>query len=433
MAMDTDMATGPQMAAMIPRSKAINGRLFSGMQLRAAIVVALTLPFLWLSIAASYVNIARGNSGFGTTGWPSNGFSYSAAAEDILRRQTSQNSNLMPSQIDPRIGALARIAFRLEPMDEKAVRQIALLQAQQRGRPLARTTMVLASKLSRRDLIADMWLMEEYGRANNLPKVLEHLDFALRSSGESRSLLISALVKAMANREMIPQMRKLLLTDSVWQNEFWAAVTQGEAPLENVLALRIAVASDDGDVSLDADQRLLRNLVQSRNYLGAFRLYRKVLNRTPSQNISAKVSLGFDRPSLWPPIDWQLSAEGAYSAWLNTEQNELEVSLSGQTDAVFAQRLVELQPGTYRLSGEISMSEPVHAKVLSLSLECAEADPAKAFSTALTFGSDIAAKTVELKNGGCRYFWLNARGTPAGTSIGYNAVFKSVALSRSHE
>lgn len=402
------------------------------MTLRFLIVAALCLPCLWLSTTAAYVNVARNGSATVPTGWPNNGFAYSASADSVLRTQTETNNNIVPSRLDPRIGTLARAAYSLEPMDEKAVRQIALIQAQQNGRPIARRTMVLASKLGRRDLITNMWLVEDYGRANNLPKVLEHLDFALRTSGESRPVLMAALVKAMANGEMIPQMRKLLSRRPGWHIEFWLRLTQADAPLENAALLRIAVAGDGVDVPLDADQRLIANLVQTGKFSSAFRLYREILDQTEKSGNIARTTVGFDGPAMWPPIEWQISSEGAYSAWLNTDRKELEVSQSGQTDAVFAQRLVELAPGTYRLSGQVSISDPVQAKSLSLTLECAESDASKAWSTVLPFERNFAAKAIELEDGGCRYFWLNVRGTPSGSSMGYDAVFKSVALVRSH-
>jgi len=403
----------------------------SSKNVRFLIVAAFALPLLWLSAAAAYVNVARSAPDNVIGGWPSNGFAYSAAADEVLRTETERNNNIMPSRLDPRIGTLARAAFRLEPMDERAVRQIALIQAQENGKPFARKTMVLASKIGRRDLIANMWLVEDYGRADNLPKVLEHLDFALRTSGESRSVLMAALVQAMASAEMVKQMRKLLANDPAWRYEFWSRVTEVKAPLENAVALRIAVAGDGVDVPVDADQQLLRNLVHTGNYPYAFRLYR-VLDAVDKPGNVARQSVGFDSPAKWPPIDWQVSSEGAYSAWLNTDRKELEVSLLGQTDAVFAQRLVELAPGSYRLSGEISTSEPALAKALSLSLECAEAEGSKAWSTVLNFERAAAAKSVELTDGGCRYFWLNVRGAPAGRSVGYDAVFRSVTLVRSN-
>lgn len=399
------------------------------MILRYLLVAALSLPCLWLSTLSAYVNISANNAGSAIGIWPANGFAYSSAAEAILRDETRSNNKELPSRLNPRIGILAGKAFRLEPMDEKAVRQLALIAAQQNGKAAARRVMLLASQMGRRDLVTNMWLVEDYGRAENLPKALQHLDYALRTSSESQGILMSALVQAMANREMVPQMRKLLASDPSWRSAFWFGITEAKGPLQNALELRLAMVGEDVDIPEDSDRRLLENLVRIGSYADAFRLYRNVL--LPRENPSKAVQhVGFNRPALWPPLDWRVASEGAYSAWLNPDRSELEVSLLGQTDAVFAERLIELVPGTYRLSGRIAEDDQELSKALSLSLECAESDAPKNWNIEVAFERGAAAKVVQLEDGGCRYFWLKVRGSPARDSLGYDATFKAVTVTK---
>lgn len=394
------------------------------MKTRYLLCALLGLPLFWLSA----VSAIGASLPFGDGTWFGNGYRSAAAAEALLRKQTAENKNLLPKKLDPEILSLAMRAFAIEPTNAATVRMLGLLQAEKAGAASARKTMQLASALSRRDALTNLWLVGDYGRQNNLDELLKHLDYALRTSGESRSFLMAALVQGMKQKEMVSPMRKLLVRQPPWEEQFWLSITEADSPLDNALLLRVAEHKDRHPVPTLIDQRLLGNLVQTGNFAGAFRLYREVLE-PEIENVHRKGDArGFAQFSTWPPIGWQLASEGTHSAWINPETGELEATLSGQVEAIFARRLVELVPGKYRVSAELAPDGDVPESSMHIALECAEADTAKAFRTRVSFQNLKATRVVDIRAGACRYFWFDVNGSPSGVSSNYEAFFRSASI-----
>lgn len=394
------------------------------MNIRYLLCVFLGLPLFWLSAVSAF----GGAVPFGDGTWFGNGFKSAVAAETLLREQTINNKNLFPKKLDPRIRSLSTRAFAIEPTNAETVRLLGLLQAEKGGIQSARRIMQLASELSRRDAVTNLWLVEDYGRQSNLEAVLKHLDYALRTSGESRSFLMATLVQGMKQKEMVSPMRKLLVRQPPWEEQFWLSISEADSPLDNALLLRVAEHKDRHPVPTLIDERLLRNLVQTGNFAGAFRLYREVLEPEIANGRRKGDARGFAQFSTWPPMGWQLASEGTHSAWINPETGELEATLSGQVEAIFARRLVELAPGKYRVSAELAPDGEVRESALHIALECAEADAAKAFRTRVTFPNLKATRVVDIPAGGCRYFWFDVNGSPSGGSSSYEAFFRSASI-----
>lgn len=394
------------------------------MNIRYLLCVVLGLPLFWLSA----VSAIGASVPFGDGTWFGNGYRSAAAAEALLRKQTARTKNLLPQKLDREIRSLSMRAFEIEPTNAATVRMLGLLQGEKVGAVSARKTMQLASRLSRRDALTNLWLVEDYGRQNNLDEVLKHLDYALRTSGESRSFLMAALLQGMKQKEMVSPMRKLLVRQPPWEEQFWLSISEADSPLGNALLLRVAEHKDGHPVPTLIDQRLLGNLVQTGNLAGAFRLYREVLEPEIANGRRKGNARGFAQFSTWPPMGWQLASDGTHSAWINPDTGELEATLSGQVEALFARRLVELPPGRYRVSAELAPDGEVQESALHIALECAEADTAKAFRVRVTFQNLKAMRLVDIPAGGCRYFWFDINGSPSGGSSTYEAYFRSASI-----
>lgn len=275
--------------------------------------------------------------------WPWNGLAGATLSTKSLLRQQYGDA-----------AALALEAVRSEPANAPAIRTRGL-GLEGTGKQ-AGTLLNLAERFSRRDLLTNLWLIEDASRRNDIPAALRHYDIALRTSPASHQLLFPILVEALSEPEIAKALLPMLAARPPWLVPFLehgaSAGTADPALVELVQRL------DGGEPGLPESFKrfLIRKLAERNRVDAALGLYRRWAGG------SAVSGGSLDKVGEWQPFDWILVEGAGFGA-----TPELGGGLSfygGEGGGKVAERLLHLAPGSGQLVSRTTFNErPADATV----------------------------------------------------------------------
>ena len=354
-----------------------------------------TLLLLWLSVAVSLAGVLRDRRpDFALRLWPGDGFAKAFKSERLLQQRIQAPTHEEELR-------LAREALAAEPTSARAARVIALLAP---NAPASRRSFAYARKLSRRDLIINMWFIEEAVQRNDVAGALAQYDVTLRTSSQAPRLLFPILSSALAQRDLAEPIARLLATGGEWVPDFFDHVMAENArtgDLGRVVLYRPAVL---GRLAPAAQARLVAQLADARQFETGSRIYRLVSRRAAAGAGDRGPVVG----GALPPFDWAVIDSGNFGASVGSA-GALEVYSEAGFRGTVARRLIRLAPGAYRLTGAGTVTEGVAAGQASWSVTCAESDTNPAATI------DISGPAAGRKNRqvdfrlspGCTWFWIN--------------------------
>ncbi|MBO9622436.1 MAG: hypothetical protein J7500_06970 [Sphingomonas sp.] len=124
---------------------------------------------------------------------------------------------------------LAHAALRRDPTEVTALAALALIESVNQRNDRAATMLERSEKLSRRDLQAQLWLLERSVERGDVPGALRHYDIAMRTSRDSREKLMSVLMSASEDPAIAAELTRILRAAPDWRAEFLTKVAW-EAP-----------------------------------------------------------------------------------------------------------------------------------------------------------------------------------------------------------
>ena len=237
------------------------------------------------------------------------------------------------------------------PLDVKALRQLALLVALDKGESAARTYAQLAERLSRRDLQTQFLLVEIEARAGNVAATLAHYNRALMVHDEYRNRLFSQLALAIS----VPAIREALIryADRPWFLDFLGSATRhGGDPAAIVQLLAVTEAGIPPD-ELDSLRAHLLGDFASRGY---FQALRKLLAEVPNGRAPTLEAIGFSAATMdvrLGPLSWDLRNDEAVQTSLDGT-GEFEIGIAPARTALATHRVTLLAPGNYEFFQELS-------------------------------------------------------------------------------
>lgn len=378
-----------------------------GLLIRLLLGGLFAVCFGWLSVAVSGASLLRAQLPEAALRFqPWDARARAAVAEQIL---TATQGRVTPDAAR-RAGDLARQALARDPTVVEAWRTLAIISTRPgQGEALFH----FASSLSRRDVPTQLWLIEDAVRKNDIPGALSHYDAALRSSLASQQILIPVLISATGERRIVPPLAALLRTQPPWRTTFLTGLVAGAPNPDNLVQLLAML----GRPASPEEQRLmvgsLDHLVEQNAFGPALRLYAMLAGRAPAEQ---RLRNGrFDRPNVYPPLDWQLSD----SSNINAEQRQAQGAGEGQslyvhasTDArgQAARQLIFLAPGSYALSAQSGRTDLPGPEGLSWQISCASAPNSQLLNQpALPAGPAARATRGEFRvpPSGCAAQWLS--------------------------
>lgn len=251
-----------------------------------------------------------------------------------------------------RAETLALAALAREPGHVPAIRALGTAAGLRGDVPRADRWFGYAERLSRRDFLTQVWLIEERVRQGDVNGALLHYDRALRTVGRARPVLFPVLVSAVADPEVERATGRLLAQRVAWGPDFLAVMAEAANVSPDALGQLALAARLRPDVPgergpLDA---VLARLVATGRYAVAQAVWRQATGeRGPLPTVRDG---GFEAAGGLAPFGWTLNNAGDLSATREPNGSGTALVLRTARGAAgeLARQLVLLAPGEYRLS-----------------------------------------------------------------------------------
>ncbi len=299
-----------------------------------------------------------------------------------------------------RVQQLARASLESQPLNARALRLMGYTDQVLSAKPKSQQLIGLATQASRRELGAQMWLIEQRVARNDAVGALRHYDLALRTNAAIQVPLYTQLTLGIE----IPVIRSALTpyvkAETPWIRPFLThAIWYSANPLSIVAVVNAAGGMPKAKPFRETEILLLSQLVGKQQLAVAREFYLGLPNAKPG----VLTSLTFVRESADlrnQALGWQL-VQGASvgSAWSgNSEQQTLSIYANSGERGLVARKLLFLKPGSYRVGAKFGQSIMPESSSVQLTFYCANADNndwAKRFTSAANRGGN----ELELRGG----------------------------------
>lgn len=310
---------------------------------------------------------------------------------------------------------LAIDAIRRDALNPGAVRALGLIAEANaapggsQAQPLALFTQ--SERLSRRDLMTQLWLVSYYLQREDIGAVMRHFDVALRTSTSGRELLFPVLGGAAQDRRVADE-----LVTRIKRKPEWAL------PLANYLldpqvppATAAYIINRSLDPKVPDELAVIEALMHRFAVTGEYRLALEVFDHFDLDRENPRGLLndgGFESTTAAEPFGWTLAEEPELWAAREPRAEGSGVALSlfaeGGRSGPMARQLMTLAPGAYRLTAELG-NVPQDAFLRpQVSVECAEGERAPLVAARPTFagrrGTPMNAGFTVPAN--CAFQWL---------------------------
>jgi hypothetical protein len=318
------------------------------------LVVFLSASLAWATGVGAIVNITSDSN-------PDVALSFVGDEPNALTAKLDAALSKTKTSVDQRVllssAGNVKKALVGQVINPRGLRQLALIadaNTNNSNVEEARVLMALSTKLSRRDFAAQLWLIEDGVRANNIVSTMRQYDMALRTSAESTVILYpilsAALVDDEVRRAFIPYFR----ANPPWLVSFLSfAINGGASPV--AMAQTIL---DGGGIPNDVNYRpfhgqLLQQLAAKGAFTEAFQYYARLEGRFQP----LPTSTAFEKATIDPdfaPLSWQLQSSPGVEALFEpvgkSGAQQLHVIVNSGERAPVVRKLMGFSPGTYRFS-----------------------------------------------------------------------------------
>lgn len=267
----------------------------------------------------------------------------------------------------------ARSELRGEPFDAMAVRQLAMvlnLQKQDGGR----AHLLLAERITRRDLANQFELINTAARAGDVSAALLHYNRALLREPASGEKLFPILARALD--EPTIRVKLVRYASQPW---FAAFVTSALANKADPLAVTALLSMARSKMSVgDADQ-LTTSLVGQLVAAGKFTAARDIIRQAPRNLSSALDEFGFSTRTTDPRLaglGWALANDDAVEVTMRRDGN-LDIRITSEQSGTVAERVTFLAAGAYTLTQELKYTAGEPRARLTWTARCLGESPAQ--------------------------------------------------------
>lgn len=276
---------------------------------------------------------------------PNNGFITSQLASKLSG----------PSATGPdrkRADKLARMALRQDPTTVDAAVVLGLNMQIHGDTEFARRPFAYAQALSRRNLQAQLWAIDDAVTRGDLRTILRHFDIALRTSPIASAILFPILTTAIVEPEIRAALAQAIAQKPAWANNFMGYIVGSGTNPETMASLFQAVSRLGGVIPDQDSSGVINLLVSASKFDQAWNYYASLhssVSRRRSRDPEFRNSTEFPSPFDWIPIN-----DGSVSAVIQPGADGGAVLVFAAPPSIGGQivRQVEmLPPGKYELEG----------------------------------------------------------------------------------
>jgi hypothetical protein len=246
---------------------------------------------------------------------------------------------------------LARLAVK---QDATAVSAVVILAAQAQLRGDARETRRMfgyAETLSRRNLMTQLWAIEDAVSRGDISGALRHYDIALRVSRSASTILYPILAAALADPAIQSGLTAIMVKKPAWGPSFLAYALGSSADPRQVASLFMNMRSAGAPIAPEASSSLIDRLLLLNAPDDAWRYYASLQNGLARDR--ARDGRFMMNPASSSQFDW--TAENVDGAAVSIQRDRqggiVDFSVPTGHAGVLLRQVQMLPVGTYRLSG----------------------------------------------------------------------------------
>jgi len=323
---------------------------------------------------------------------------------------------------------LSREALGGDPTLAGAYRMIGLDNAR-RGKPV-KPAIMAATYLTRRDYVANLWLIQDAVKRGRMDQAMSDVDATLRTSLRGQALLFPILGKAVAEPDMRPQFTRLFRANPDWLPNFlsyYVGTKQKAAPLAKII---LPIRKDLPPSYRPLDQTLIGMMIGQQDF-DAARAYARAIDPNADGDRKLMHNARFEEEGPFPPIDWHLIRDSAYGSDIEkgAKGNKLIVVSDEERPNLVARQLVQLTPGTYRLSARGRLLTHNDDAAAVWQIACAEKGGTGVLaSVKFARGAVPSPADFTIAPGACRNYWVSLTAAAGFGTSSFQAEFQQVEL-----
>lgn len=266
-------------------------------------------------------------------------------------------------RIDPAMLTRARAALEGSPL---AAEPLAFLA-------IARSDPTLAAAALRRDprsRSARLILVEQALRDRRYPEALSYLDRLILLEPEARARFFAAIAAIAGDPASRPALVSLMDSKPSWRLEFLETLNQQRADPALIFRLTQGPAGDKPLADEGKEQAsLLQGLVAKGDYERAYLAWINFLPPSALESVALVYDGAFEQRPGPPPFNWALKSNENGSAEFS-QPHGIRGDFFGSSPSTFAEQVLLLAPGSYRLALKASGSGNAAAGHLGWRLSC---------------------------------------------------------------
>ncbi len=387
---------------------------------------------LWsgATVAVAYCSLAMSVANIAHMGNPELALRFNPSHPIALARLAQANLKETPTKQGlAKAAALASRSLAAQAINSDATLALAFAREAQGDTVAARRLVELASRMSRREIAAQLWLIEDRIARNDVTGAVAHYDIVLRSSVESQDLLLPILTAALDDQKIRAALIPYLRQRVPWAGAFLAYATQSSKDA-GVLAEMII---ESGKLPSDEESKLVESRLVARMYeAGQWnqleRFYRTLPGADPELLQSPRISEASVDPR-FPPITWDMG-QGSETAVSVEEAADKKAPLNfrifadpGERTTVL-RKLLLLSPGRHAIVIDQQPISGADGASVDWSISCG-----KEKAVWQRAGLDPVKADFEIPNG-CGGAILSLSVSGGNSQDGFELLIKSIALSR---
>lgn len=292
--------------------------------------------------------------------------------------------------------------FTSEPTSSAAVGLMALSRQLERDLPAARALYRDTILLSKRDRLANLWLIEDASANGRIGDALDRYDVLLRTGGEASDVLFDVLGTALREDVIVPHLEARLALRPPWAEQFWLRVATHGAAIGNIGRLRMRLQARGVDNPAGNDDDIIRRLVGEGELGLAASVFRQIAGKDGAR-YGSSIS-DFAEPARFPPFDWETFSGPGYGAEIDPKAGVMAAYTEEGVDTLVARHLLIVAgTGPFELAYQVRNEEALDALVTSIRAQCADHGSAPAQSVEMASARGRVNLAVPED---CRHLWV---------------------------
>ncbi len=279
------------------------------------------------------------------------------------------------ARTDEAVLSVVQRSVRALPINGPAFRLYGLNSAANANLSAMRAQMRISDRMERRDVGAQLWLIENAVEQNDVTRALRHYDTALRIEESSRALLYPVLTDALESGLIRERFVPYMKANPPWLESFLRyAVSNTSEPVALAQLARLNGGWPAGAAFSSLDTELLARLFDNEDYTAATDHFRAIDG--VDRSILDSVNLT-DASTNWKlaPIAWQpFKIEGIETFILASPEGGGKVEIEAELEAGYkgpvARKYLALKPGRYRLTAAMRAEDYSNPDQARWALSC---------------------------------------------------------------